>query len=87
MKYAAEMCLGVMIYIPSFMQIGSGIQKLITGVTGERMVDLIRKLLDFQNKRSRLKIEQITWNIRYDRQFVAHVSHQRFYGFLRTRTP
>jgi hypothetical protein len=29
MKYAAEMGSGVMTYIPSFMKIGSGIQKLI----------------------------------------------------------
>jgi hypothetical protein len=28
MKYAVEMGTGVMIYIPSFMKIGSGIQKL-----------------------------------------------------------
>jgi hypothetical protein len=31
MKYAAEMGSGVMIYISSFMKIGSGIQKLIRG--------------------------------------------------------
>jgi uncharacterized RmlC-like cupin family protein len=29
MKYAAEMGPGAMIYIPSFVKIGSGIQKLI----------------------------------------------------------
>jgi hypothetical protein len=29
MKYAVEMGSGAMIYIPSFIQIGSGIQKLI----------------------------------------------------------
>jgi hypothetical protein len=29
MNYAIEMGLGVMIYIPSFIKIGSGIQKLI----------------------------------------------------------
>jgi hypothetical protein len=29
MKYASEMGSGAMIYIPSFMKIGSGIQKLI----------------------------------------------------------
>jgi hypothetical protein len=32
MKYAVEMGLGVMIYIPSFIKIGSGIQKLIVGI-------------------------------------------------------
>jgi hypothetical protein len=31
MKYAIEMGSGAMIYIPSFIQIGSGIQKLIGG--------------------------------------------------------
>jgi hypothetical protein len=33
MKYAVEMGSGAMIYIPSFMKIGSGIQKLIRGNT------------------------------------------------------
>jgi hypothetical protein len=33
MKYAVEMGLVVMIYIPSFIKIGSGIQKLIGGDT------------------------------------------------------
>jgi hypothetical protein len=31
MKYAVEMGSGAMTYIPSFMKIGSGIQKLIGG--------------------------------------------------------
>jgi hypothetical protein len=31
MNYAVEMGLGAMIYIPSFINIGSGIQKLIGG--------------------------------------------------------
>jgi hypothetical protein len=33
MKYAVEMGSGAMIYIPSFVMIGSGIQKLIGGYT------------------------------------------------------
>jgi uncharacterized RmlC-like cupin family protein len=33
MEYAAEMSSGAMIYIPSFIKTGSGIQKLIAGVT------------------------------------------------------
>jgi hypothetical protein len=33
MKCAIEMGSGAMIYIPSFIKIGSGIQKLITGDT------------------------------------------------------
>jgi hypothetical protein len=32
MKYAAEMSSGVMIYIPSFVKIGSAIQKLTGGL-------------------------------------------------------
>jgi hypothetical protein len=32
MKYAVEMGSGAMIYIPSFIMIGSGIQKLIGGI-------------------------------------------------------
>jgi hypothetical protein len=31
MKYAVEMGSGAMIYIPSFIKIGSGIQKLLRG--------------------------------------------------------
>jgi hypothetical protein len=31
-KYAVEMVLGTMIYIPSFMKTGSGIRKLLRGV-------------------------------------------------------
>jgi hypothetical protein len=33
MKYAVEMASGAMIYIPSSIKIGSGIQKLIKGDT------------------------------------------------------
>jgi hypothetical protein len=32
MKYDVEMCSGAMIYIPSFIKIGSAIQKLIGGI-------------------------------------------------------
>jgi hypothetical protein len=32
MKYAVEVGLGAMVYIPSFVKIGSGIQKLIRGI-------------------------------------------------------
>jgi hypothetical protein len=32
MKYAVEMCLGAMIFIPSFIKLGSGIQKFIGGI-------------------------------------------------------
>jgi hypothetical protein len=33
MQYAVEMGSGAMIYIPSFIQIGSGIQKMMEGYT------------------------------------------------------
>jgi hypothetical protein len=33
MKYAVEMCLGAMMYIPNFLKIGSGIQKLMGKIT------------------------------------------------------
>jgi hypothetical protein len=32
MKYVAEMGSGAMMYIPSFIEIGSGVQKLIVGI-------------------------------------------------------
>jgi hypothetical protein len=58
MKYATEMGLGAMIYVPSFIKIGSGIQKLIRGIRRHRQHgDDISLLLFFQNKESRLKIK------------------------------
>jgi hypothetical protein len=36
MKYAVKMVSGVMIYIQSFMRIGSGIKKLIRGIHRHR---------------------------------------------------
>jgi hypothetical protein len=38
MKYAVEIGSGAMIYVPSFIEIGSGIQKLI-GVDTEKNTD------------------------------------------------
>jgi hypothetical protein len=58
-KYAIEMGSGVMIYIPSFIKIGSGIRKLMGGGGTQIHIqhgDLIILLLFFQNKESRLKI-------------------------------
>jgi hypothetical protein len=52
MKYAVEMGSGAMIYIPSFTEIGSGIQKL-TGGIHRQQGDLISLFLFF--KESRLK--------------------------------
>jgi hypothetical protein len=37
MKYAVEMGLGAMIYIPGFTRIGSGIQKLMGGIHRQSM--------------------------------------------------
>jgi hypothetical protein len=38
MKYAAEMGPGAMIYVPIFIKIGSGIQKLIGGIHGHTYI-------------------------------------------------
>jgi hypothetical protein len=54
MRYAAEMGSGAMIYIPSLIKIGSGIQKLIGGIH-RQLGDQIYLILLFQNKESRLK--------------------------------
>jgi hypothetical protein len=63
MKYAVEIGPGAMIYIPRFVQIGSGIQKLMGGGGGSQThrqhCDLISILLCLQNKESRLKIHII----------------------------
>jgi hypothetical protein len=53
MKYAVEMGSGAMIYIPSFIKIGSGIQKLTAGdsQTHRQYGDLINSLsLFFSSK-------------------------------------
>jgi hypothetical protein len=59
MKYAAEMGSGAMIYIPSFIDIGSDIQKLMAGRSKTRVTQTqhgnhIRPLSLFQYKGSRL---------------------------------
>jgi hypothetical protein len=58
MKYSVEMGSSTMIYIPSFIKIGSGIQKLIWGNARAHTQhsDLISLLLFFQNKESKLKM-------------------------------
>jgi hypothetical protein len=56
MKYTVEMGPGV-IYTPSFIKIGSGIQKLIRDTqTHRQQGDLISLLLFFPNKENRLQI-------------------------------
>jgi hypothetical protein len=59
MNYAIEMGSGALTFIPCFIKIGSGIQKLIRGIhkqTHRQQGDLIRVLSFFQNKESKLKI-------------------------------
>jgi hypothetical protein len=58
MNYAVEMDSGAMIYIPSFIKIGSGIRKLIRrdSKTHRPHGDLISLLLLFQNKERKLKM-------------------------------
>jgi hypothetical protein len=59
MKDAVEMASGAMMYIPSFVKIGSGIQRLIGGgdsQTHRQHGDLISLILCFQNKESMLKM-------------------------------
>jgi hypothetical protein len=55
MKYAVDMGSGVMIYVPSFIKICSGIEKLMGGYT-ERIVMSKAYFNILQNKESRLKI-------------------------------
>jgi hypothetical protein len=54
MKYAIEMGSGAMIYKPSFINIGSGIQKLIRS-THRQHGDCISLHLFFKNKEYKLK--------------------------------
>jgi hypothetical protein len=60
MKYAVEMGSGVMMYIPSFVKISSGIQKLMgRGIhrhTDTQHEDCISQLSFFQNKEIMPKI-------------------------------
>jgi hypothetical protein len=57
MKYAIELTSGGMIYIPSFMTIGSGFQKYLWGgiPTHRQQGDLISLLLFLHKKRSGLE--------------------------------
>jgi hypothetical protein len=59
MKYAVEMGSGYMMYIPSFIKIGSTVRKLMRGGGIYRHIDsrdCIRLRSFFQNKESRLII-------------------------------
>jgi hypothetical protein len=61
MKYAIEMGSRPMIYIPSFIKIGSGIRKLIGGdtQTHRQHGDFISLLLLFQNKESTMLVNTL----------------------------
>jgi hypothetical protein len=54
-KYAVEMGSVVMIYMPSLVNISSGIHKLIRGDTHRQQGDPTSPLSFFQNRESRLK--------------------------------
>jgi hypothetical protein len=49
---------GAVIYEPSFIKIGSGIQKLIRGIHTQTATRYHKPTLFFQNKESRLKSRQ-----------------------------
>jgi hypothetical protein len=58
MKYAVEIGSGGMMYLPSFVKIGSGVKKLMEGI--HRHTDSMERfhkpaLFFFQNKESKLK--------------------------------
>jgi hypothetical protein len=56
MNYTVETSSGAIIYIPSFIKIGSGIQKLLgEGIHIRTHSKVISKPLFFQNKESQLK--------------------------------
>jgi hypothetical protein len=66
MKYAVEMGSGAMIYIPSFINIGSGIQKLMGDTqTHIQHGNIISIFIFFQNKESRHKSKHV---------FLGHLS-------------
>jgi hypothetical protein len=66
MKYAVEVGSHAMIYIPSFIKIYTGIQKLLQGIqiqTHRQQCDLISTPLFSQTKESRLKYIYIITNL------------------------
>jgi hypothetical protein len=72
MKYAVEMGSGAMIYIASFIKIGSGIQNLIRGGIHRHRQhgDGISLLLFFQSKESKLNLS--IFLTRYGRRTFGH---------------
>jgi hypothetical protein len=68
MNYAVEMGLGAMTYMPSFIKVNSGIQKLMGGGdtrTDRQEGDLICLLLLFQYKKSMLKTDFVCTNLQH----------------------
>jgi hypothetical protein len=55
MMCAVKIGSGAIIYIPSFIQIGSAIQKLMGGDTDSMVIALVYFYFFFQNKKIRLK--------------------------------
>jgi hypothetical protein len=56
MKYSVEMGSGAMMHVPSFIKIGSGIQKLMEGIHRQQG-DLISLFSFLKNEKSRLKMK------------------------------
>jgi hypothetical protein len=57
MKYAVEMGSGAMIFIPSFIKIGSAIEKLTGENTDTQYGDCMSLLLFYKKKKGRLKMK------------------------------
>jgi hypothetical protein len=58
MMYTIKMASGGMIYVPSVMKIGAGVQKLLGGYTHSKVI-LDKSTFIFLNKESRLKFFHI----------------------------
>jgi hypothetical protein len=101
MKYAVEMGSDAMIYIPSFIKTGSGIQKLIRGdtQTHRQHGDLISQLSFLQNNNSGLKMGGVnvlaqvtelrtyTWRVLVS-NFVGDTGYdENFRGFPSRQSP
>jgi hypothetical protein len=63
MKYAVEMGLGAMIYIPSITKIGSAIQQLVGGMHRHIAWRSHKPTFIFQNKESRLNILKLSLTV------------------------
>jgi hypothetical protein len=86
MKHAVEMGSSAMVYVPSFIKIGSGIQKLMGGGTHRQHGDHISLLLFSQNKKRGLKLSlhQLNflilknYHLYFRRYFIAYVLCELF---------